>query len=165
MTRPTLACRRAWLLCDLFFIAGCSHSVRAPGPIGSKTSYWQGRLSIRSAGPSELSFFAGFELRGAAEAGELQLLTPLGSTLARVTWTLNSATLHRGDEVRSYASLDDLLRQLLGTPLPIAALIDWLRGTDTAATGWSVDLSGWTARQSVMVRSCRVSMKMKSFRG
>lgn len=87
------------------------------------------------------SFSATFELTGNAETGELALYNPLGSTLAVLDWAPGSATLREGQQTRSYGSLEELVRQATGTAIPVAALFDWLRGTDTAVPGWRADLS------------------------
>ena len=87
------------------------------------------------------SFSAGFELQGSAESGELRLFTPLGSVLAQVDWAPGRARLQSSGEVRESDSLDALLAQTLGTPIPVTALFSWLQGTQTTASGWQADLS------------------------
>ena len=87
------------------------------------------------------SFSAGFELQGSAESGELRLFTPLGSVLAQVDWAPGRARLQSSGEVRESDSLDALLAQTLGTPIPVKALFAWLQGTQTTASGWQADLS------------------------
>ena len=87
------------------------------------------------------SFSAGFELQGSAESGELRLFTPLGSVLAQVDWAPGRARLQSSGEVRESDSLDALLAQTLGAPIPVTALFSWLQGTQTTASGWQADLS------------------------
>ncbi|MDO8279563.1 MAG: outer membrane lipoprotein LolB [Burkholderiaceae bacterium] len=87
------------------------------------------------------SFFAGFDLRGDPQTGELALYTPWGSTLAVLAWTPGSATLTAEDKVRSFSSLDVLLTRVTGAPIPVGALFDWLAGRASAVPGWQPDLS------------------------
>jgi outer membrane lipoprotein LolB len=89
----------------------------------------------------EQSFAAAFELKGHAAAGELSLFTPLGSTLAVLRWSPGDATLTTGNDVRRFESLEALVSQATGTPIPVAALFDWLAGVATPVPGWQADLS------------------------
>jgi outer membrane lipoprotein LolB len=97
---------------------------------------------------------AGFELRGSAQAGELDLTSPLGTTVAQARWRPGQAELDQGGERRAFPDLGELSRQLLGENVPLEALFDWLRGRPWPAAshertaqgfvqqGWAVDLSG-----------------------
>jgi outer membrane lipoprotein LolB len=121
-----------------------------------------GRLAVRVEafeGAPARSFSTQFELRGDAQAGELQLTTPLGSTAAQARWRPGLAESITPEGTRGFADLDALARELLGEALPLAALIDWLRGRPWAGApsvaseggfdqlGWRIDLSriaeGW----------------------
>ncbi|GAB4398756.1 MAG: hypothetical protein OHK0048_11000 [Rhodoferax sp.] len=82
-----------------------------------------------------------FDLQGSDQAGELRLFTPLGSTAARITWHAQGAMLDDTRTQRGYASLPDLLQDVLGTELPVAALFDWLRGRAHEVPGWQVDMT------------------------
>lgn len=88
------------------------------------------------------SFSAGFELKGMVSAGELTLFTPLGGTAALLKWAPGEATLETGGQTRRFESIDALVAAATGSPLPVAALFDWLAGTDTPVAGWQADLSG-----------------------
>ena len=87
------------------------------------------------------SFSAGFELKGSARAGELTLFNPLGGTLAALSWSPGSATLLGNGEPRQFDSVDALVAHATGAAIPVAALFDWLRGTNTPVPGWQADLS------------------------
>jgi outer membrane lipoprotein LolB len=100
---------------------------------------WSGRLQVDSAPPQ--SFSAGFDLRGAPAAGELQLVSPLGNTLATVVWTPQSAELRQGGQVTRRGSLDELTTELSGTAVPVTALFGWLRGEQGEVPGWQADLT------------------------
>jgi len=97
-------------------------------------------LALRVDSEPPQSFAAAFELTGTAAAGELVLYTPIGTTLAVLTWAPQSAFLRSGGEVRSFDSLDALALQATGASIPIASLFDWLAGTATPADGWQADV-------------------------
>lgn len=128
------------LLAAATWLSGCA----TPSPQTlPATDFWTGRIGvqIQSQPPQNLS--AAFELQGTAERGELLLLSPLGNTLAALRWTPEAAHLAQGERRWSSDSLDQLTEQLAGTPLPVAALFDWMIGQATTPAGWQVDLSQW----------------------
>ncbi|MGH8337933.1 MAG: lipoprotein insertase outer membrane protein LolB [Rhodoferax sp.] len=129
------------LLITIFSIAGCAVPVRTTDQNSHENSFWSGRLALTVNAARAQSFSAAFELRGNAETGELSLYNPLGSTLAVLDWTPDSATLRSNDQARSFGSLEELVRQATGTAIPVAALFDWLRGINTPVPGWQADLS------------------------
>jgi outer membrane lipoprotein LolB len=99
-----------------------------PDPAGGWTL---GRLALRVDATPERpaqSLSAGFELRGSDVAGELRLVSPLGTQVAAARWGPGLALLQTGEGERRFASLDALSREALGEPLPLAALPDWLAG-------------------------------------
>jgi outer membrane lipoprotein LolB len=122
----------------LALLAGCATPQRPQAPTGSPV--WTGRLALTVEGGQP--FAAGFELKGGPEAGELSLTTPLGGTAGVLAWAPGSATLRSGNgKQRQFASLDALVADVTGTPLPVAALFDWLQGKATEVPGWQVDVS------------------------
>lgn len=141
----TCVSRRAFLLATAgaplvlpAWLAGCAAPDR--GPVAG--ARWSGRLALQVEGDAQRSFSAGFDLRGSAQEGELELTTPLGGMAALLQWAPGSASLWTpGQPTRSAASLDELVTQAAGAPLPVAALFDWLGGIATAAEGWQADLS------------------------
>ncbi len=143
-----------WLLAlAIFLIAGCAHPTRATGQTDSRNAFWSGRLALTVQSEQPQSFAAGFELKGHAGAGELALFTPLGSTLAVLAWTPDSATLQANGETRGFDSLDALASHVTGTAIPVAALFDWLAGTPSTVLGWQADLSQLGSGRLVARRS------------
>ncbi len=120
-------------------LLGACAAPRPPGAAGEAS--WSGRLALRLDSTPPQSFSAGFDLRGSPQTGELQLNSPLGTTLASVRWSPQGAELRQGDRFEQRDSLDELTTDLSGTALPVAALFGWLRGDNSAADGWTVDLS------------------------
>nr|WP_295130813.1 outer membrane lipoprotein LolB [uncultured Roseateles sp.] len=121
-----------------------------------------GRLSIQvsSSTARPTGGNVGFELSGNPAAGQLALSTPLGSLVARASWSAGEVKLQTPEGERSFADLDELSRELLGEVIPVAALFDWLQGrpwpqmssrplhheqAGFEQLGWRIDLSGFDA--------------------
>nr|WP_315428803.1 outer membrane lipoprotein LolB [uncultured Albidiferax sp.] len=131
--------RHWWAVLVCFaLLSGCAHINRPSSDAGP---FWSGRIALQVDAESAQSFSATFELKGSAQQGELTLFNPLGGVVARLVWQPGSAMLHTNGEVRPFDSLDALVEQATGAPLPLAALFDWLQGSDTAVPGWKADLS------------------------
>lgn len=131
------------VLCCLtaLLLAGCAQPPPAPPGNGQAQAYWRGRLALRVETLEPTSYFANFELSGQPRAGELLLSTPLGTTLAQLRWSPQSALLRSNGQTRAFDSLDALASEATGTAIPIAALFQWLQGQPAAASGWLADLS------------------------
>ncbi len=105
--------------------------------------FWSGRLALQVEDQASQSFSALFELRGNPQNGGLVLISPLGNRLAQLDWRDGHAQLSTGtQDVRSSDSLDNLLQEVTGARIPVAALFEWLRGSQSSAPGWQADLSG-----------------------
>ncbi len=128
-----------------FFIAGCAVPTKASISDSAEASPWRGRLAIRIESDQPESqpqaFAAGFELAGNALAGELTLYTPLGNTAAALSWSSQTAVMRSNGDIRYFESLDALIKQAVGTDIPVAALFAWLAGDNMTVAGWSADLS------------------------
>ena len=121
--------------------------------------HWSGRLQVDVMGPQRVHLSNDFELdanvnvnasasangnaNGNAKAseGELRLLGVLGTTLAVITWTSpeGPATIESTQlkpRVQAYDSLDALMTQWLGTPIPSQTIMAWLQGQAVQSAGW-----------------------------
>jgi outer membrane lipoprotein LolB len=111
------------------FTAGCA--TPWPPPSARSAEALSGRLSVRveaaDAAPAR-AVSASFELRGNADAGELDLSTPLGTLMGRARWNASGVVLMTPQGERRYDDLGSLTQEVLGESLPVAALFDWLRG-------------------------------------
>lgn len=141
----------------LLLLAACA---TAPGSSPQEAvdgTVWHGRLALhlaadQGATPAD-SLSAGFELSGSARRGQLALFTPLGTTLAVLSWTEQSASLRAQGEKREFDSLAGLSRQVLGTEVPVPALFAWLRGEAVEVAGWRADLSAWASGRIMAQRA------------
>lgn len=142
-------------------LAGCSSVPRASGPDATALAQaprLTGKFGlIVPAGPGGQprgqNVNASFELLGDPRRGQLEMSTPMGSLVARVSWQPGSAWVKTPDGDRAYDDIDALTQELLGEALPVQALFDWLRGrpwpqapsraadgTGFQQLGWQVDL-------------------------
>ena len=126
----------------VLFASGCATPQPKPAVQndGQKDA-WAGRIGLQIQGEPPQAFFAGFELKGNAQAGELKLTSPIGSILGVMRWSPGEAVLESGREVRKFASVDPLLEQTTGAAIPVNALFDWLNGKNTSLNGWTADLT------------------------
>jgi outer membrane lipoprotein LolB len=138
------------LLIAINLIAGCAINTPANGTFNTENSTlsntplrlsYQGRLSLRIASDPPQSLYAGFNLTGDAQTGDLTLNSPLGNSLAQLSWTPQSAVLKANNETKEYPSTSALIEHVTGTVIPLNALFDWMAGKDTPAEGWEIDLS------------------------
>lgn len=133
--------RRAWLsVCGLGLLALTGCATPRPKPNDTE-SFWSGRLALQLQSTPPRNWSASFELQGSAEQGQMTLLSPIGTTLARLSWTPQAALLEQGQDKTESSSLQSLSQRLTGTDLPLAALFEWLAGKAADAPGWQVDLS------------------------
>ncbi|WP_418317693.1 outer membrane lipoprotein LolB [Piscinibacter sakaiensis] len=142
-----------WLAASLLIalLAGC-----ASAPPADPAERLSGRLAVRVAGDAaaaERSMTVAFELRGDPQRGRIEFSTPLGSVVARASWTPGEVLLVTEQGEQRFADLDRMSQEVLGEVVPVAALFDWLRGRPWpgapsrvvtggfAQLGWTVDLT------------------------
>ncbi len=128
-----------WLL---VLLTACA----TPTPIRSvaqspSDKQWQGRLSVTVQSDPPRNMSAGFSLDGDARQGELNLFSPLGTTLATLQWNPTTTQWLQGGQQRRYDSMAQLTEETTGAALPMGAMFDWLEGKATASPGWLADLS------------------------
>lgn len=141
-SRPAPWVRTLWLwLLFTSLLAGLAGCAQPPRSTQPQASHWSGRLAVQVNGQTAQSFSASFELQGSADQGELTLYTPLGNVLALLQWQPGQATLRSGAQTQTAPSLDELLQQATGAPIPVTALFDWLAGRHASAEGWRADLN------------------------
>jgi outer membrane lipoprotein LolB len=125
------------VLVTALLLGGCA----APSHNASRAiDFWSGRLSVRVDSEPAQSFYAGFDLHGNARQGQMSLYSPLGATLAQLTWSPDEARLHSEGKEQAFASLEALMRHVMGTELPVTGLFAWLAGQPANPDGWIADL-------------------------
>ena len=129
---------RTLLLVLTLLLSACASPSRQQ--VQTVGSHWQGRLAVKVFSTPVQAFSADFDLQGSPDTGELTLISPLGTTLARMRWTPSTATLNAQGQDRQFGSIQELARQVTGADLPVTSLFAWLEGRDEAADGWQVDL-------------------------
>jgi len=98
-------------------------------------------MSVKVFSTPIQAFNANFELQGNAGQGQLLLSTPLGTTVAELSWSPGLARLTTGKEDKVYASLDTLAYDVTGANIPVTYLFDWLHGENPHTGEWDADLS------------------------
>ena len=130
---------------------------------------YSGRLAVRSdAAPYQpaRSVTGQFELSGNASVGQLILTSPIGTTVARASWSDPVGTLATPSRIEleadgattRYATLEDMMQRAIGDQLPLPAMFDWLSGqpwpaasVQRSADGGSFDQLGWRVDISQLV--------------
>lgn len=136
----------------------------------------QGQLSIKLQAWNDTpakGVSLGFFFLGTRDAGQLDLMTPLGSQMARLAWQQSRVTLTDTQGEQQFDSLDALSEQTLGEALPLRALVDWMQGKpcqdlpyaseDSAGVfsqaGWRVDTSHLTDGKLTVQRAASLSQR------
>ena len=130
--------RRAGILLFAWTLISCA----TPRPPVQTDAFWSGRLALQVQSEPPQQWFVNFELQGSSEQGDLLLLSPIGTTLAKLSWTPTTARLEQAGQSVQSNSLSSLSERLTGTALPVTALFEWLAGRPAQAQGWQADLSG-----------------------
>lgn len=121
-------------------VTGCATRTPPGAPASAATAIWNGRLAVRVDTQAPQAFSAAFELRGDAESGLLLLFSPLGNTLARLSWSPSEARLLADGKEQSFASFAALSLQVTGASLPLDGLFQWLAGVPALVEGWQAEL-------------------------
>lgn len=142
----------------LALVAACAVPPKLAGHGGLSFSR-NGRFAVNVSGGANgpHAVQGGFSWLDEGAQLRLDLANPLGSTLARIMVTPAGATLQRADgTLESAQNADALAAQVLGSPIPVEGLRDWLRGrTDGKASDLHTNLdgkpesfieNGWTVR-------------------
>ena len=121
----------------LVLLTGCV----TPPPVTptlTTTPVHEGRLFLRVDSDPPSITQAEIRLQGSAQAGELTLFGPLGTTQGLLRWTPAEAVWTRGQEEQRFSSLDQLLVRMLGTSLPVPTVFAWLEGRAVPLEGWEL---------------------------
>lgn len=131
--------------------AGCAN-LGGGTPADDAAGHWSGRMSLRVDSAPPQSFSAFFDLRGNPRTGQLQLTSPIGSTLGLARWSPGEATLQSGSDIRQFDSVESMIEAATGAAIPLDALFGWLDGRQQSVAGWRADLSQVQAGRLQAVR-------------
>lgn len=125
-------------------LAGCvslpSPSETAKFPEARDAYRVVGRLSARHATDG---FAANFRWSHAADRDELDLATPLGQTLARLTGDAQGVELRRPDgSIETASDWTTLTSRGLGWALPVSGLAFWIQGSPRKGAPYTVEAAG-----------------------
>ncbi len=124
--------RRRTFLLSLLVLAGCATT----GPLPSGTRTYRddvslsGRLSVSYEHAGQPQSLQGkFSWRQRRDHTDIELYSPLGQTIARITIMPGVARLQQSNgSIREAGSVDALTEAALGWPLPVDGLRFWLQG-------------------------------------
>ncbi|HEX5356571.1 MAG TPA: lipoprotein insertase outer membrane protein LolB [Aquabacterium sp.] len=91
----------------------------------------QGQMSIKLAAFADQAakgLSLGFFFSGNTDAGQLDLMTLMGSQIAQVNWQPGEAWLTNDKGRQRYDNLEALSLAALGESLPLRSLIQWMQG-------------------------------------
>lgn len=130
-------------LLGLTSCSGTPSSPDQPLPVGRDElhAFWlAGRFSLRQEAQS---YTGRLDWRHADDSDDLLLSSPLGQGMAEIVSDAAGARLTSGDgKTQSAASADELLQAVLGYPLPLDKLADWVRGRNPQGGTMAVDTLG-----------------------
>ncbi|AGX87266.1 outer membrane lipoprotein LolB [Candidatus Symbiobacter mobilis CR] len=103
---------------------------------------WSGRLALRAQCPGSdnecPALAGGYELEGGVDRGALVFRSPLGIVLAELRWDQHGATRRVQGKTQHYDDVQAVVADTVAAGLPVAVLLDWLRGVPSPAMGWHV---------------------------
>ena len=119
----TSTCARCVIL-----VGDAANSVRHADP-GAPDRAYSGRFAVTTALGEQRKRLWALQSRDSGSQQTVELASPLGTTVARVEIEPGGAraTGAQMQEVRG-ADADTLTQQLLGWPLPVSGLVDWIEG-------------------------------------
>lgn len=128
------AIRIGWLVLCSVLLTSCaglpSSRVETPGRDALDNFALEGRFSLRH---EDRSYSGRLSWRHAGFSNELLLASPFGQGMAEISTDEAGARLTTSDgKLFSAPTVEELTTQVLGYPLPLAELTDWIRGRATA---------------------------------
>lgn len=118
-----------------------------------KTFNLSGRFNIKT---SKDNYYGNFAWDKTESNEILNLNTPLGSTVARITIDNNLVTLQTKDEELSGNDLDEMMQKNLGFSLPLDSMHAWVQGIPLnqyphtpntngfSQLGWKIEYLSWS---------------------
>lgn len=157
MSLSFFGCLRRWTAASLMvsLLAACATPERI-APDGDTAFQRTGRFSVtvEHVDGTRDAVQGGFAWLDTGTTLTLDLSNPLGSTLARVTVNNGLATLTHSNGAQEYApDADSLVDKVLGSPVPVAGLRDWLRGRTAAGVTHDTETDSDTGQLAGFVQN------------
>lgn len=129
----------------VFLMSACA--IAPPSPVGGTPARatldafsLEGRFSLRN---EDKNYAGRLSWKHQGESDEVLLSSPLGQGLAEIVSNPQGARLTASDgKVYTAVDAETLTRDVLGYPLPLAQLSDWVRGQARGAEDSSIDEQG-----------------------
>ena len=153
---------RAVALLFAGFLAACAH-VEIKPPEGPLEFSLAGRIAARYGAES---FSGNIAWRHARDGDELLISTPTGQGVAQIL-RQGDAVLLKTAEPREYRDSDaeSLTQRVLGFPVPIDGLADWVRGRPSPrleSRGWKVEYQDYDAeRRPIRMRLTYAGIELR----
>ena len=103
---------------------------------------WDGRFAVKVIGLTDASNqggSGGFTLTQDALTDVLEIRSPVGGSIAKITIKPGEAILERDGKLTTAIDADTLIQNTLGLPLPARGLSGWLRGQTRPGNNASVE--------------------------
>lgn len=123
-----------------------------------------GRFSIKTSQKNEYGNFTWTKIESSEN---LELRSPIGNTVAKITVESGIVTLNTQDKIYSGNDLDSLLQQNLGFVLPMESLHYWIQGIELpnvpidkklndgfSQLGWDIEYLSWSDPNHPKVIQC-----------
>jgi outer membrane biogenesis lipoprotein LolB/tetratricopeptide (TPR) repeat protein len=102
---------------------------RLPSSSKKSPQLWDGRFAVKVSGKDSKNGGSGaFTLSHEAQTDILDIRSPMGGAMAKITINASGAKLEDGDKIFEAHDADALLQSYTGLPLPARGLSKWLNG-------------------------------------
>jgi outer membrane biogenesis lipoprotein LolB/tetratricopeptide (TPR) repeat protein len=102
---------------------------RVPSSSKKSPQLWDGRFAVKVSGKDSKNGGSGaFTLSHEAQTDILDIRSPMGGAMAKITINASGAKLEDGDKIFEAHDADALLQSYTGLPLPARGLSKWLNG-------------------------------------
>ena len=177
----------AWIfaLSTIAWMVGCSSLQTLPSLPQTERSFHdniliQGRFSVAYEQNNRPQSVQGrFQWQQQGQRIDIDLMSPLGQTMAKISITPNSASIQpSGKEIKVAENVAELTEHSLGWSLPVAGMREWLQGFNRSSTnqrqmaslsgndqfdteGWHIQYVSWQ-QNSVAVYPKRIDLTRTS---
>jgi outer membrane biogenesis lipoprotein LolB/tetratricopeptide (TPR) repeat protein len=102
---------------------------RVPSSSKKSPQLWDGRFAVKVSGKDSKNGGSGaFTLSHESQTDILDIRSPMGGAMAKITINASGAKLEDGDKIFEAHDADALLQSYTGLPLPARGLSKWLNG-------------------------------------